>query len=707
MNKAGETWVKNYYFQGLGLDPEYGDSFESLYDQQTYFREFLVPMSFMCSGLTPDKYDFVKAEKGDNEATDYIMNKVRKLNIPNNLIQFFNGQRIGFAWMYVLRPLCAYIHQSSTEAEVISNLRLSWEAFMKDKDIRYAAFDGYSTDVAIIVDKKTQQPVGEIPDNFILYPTNVRAGLGTSVLKNAVQKPYYLLSDVEYSLLNEASEKNIFNKHDSWETELPVVSDEGAVVIRKYQWFMEDKPPVKVAQMMGDMPKSMIDSCGDALHALIVMRNEGSKMDLEIVDYIQKEEAKLVDDIDRPMAPGYRIYSDPAQDLSKMGFTCKELSEVIEIFCKENDLSKDISVQQLIDWYNADDNEPAPAPVQTATKFSDEAFKSVCEELHVPEWAVTESAMDLFMVANTMEEAYRSLIKFLSENVGSMESAVDQASSIGIPLSVINDAATSASNVDDFWKRVVAESSGVVDNKKSLVEDASSHGFPKEIVDKVSSAEYNVSTKAAFWQAMAEECMKSKVSPLGSLRSVSRDMGIPMDIISTFEGGEDDEAVTADFWKKMCEGLYGQRNERKLVDLDTLVRTASDVSIPADIVNDVITNQPSMVEESAFWMVMSGALANAYNEKAEITEAPAVEPEYFDAMHEAGVTMLNEIRSYINVNPDIKERMKITDCIQIYFRIVMGVMTNKDDILESLIEIRDEGGPETKSILDKVIPILE
>lgn len=656
MNKATSVWVMNYYFAGLGLPvPE---DYEEHFNQNTFFEQYSSPMFMLCSGLAYKDFDFAKADKGDFEAQSYLANEVPKLIEPNRLIQLFNNLNIGFAWMYILREICHYVSPTQDAGKVVSNVRAAYNKYMESHEIRYAVFDGDGTDVPIIIDKVTGKVCGSFSCECVIYPETVRASAGTSLLSNAMNKPYYQLAEVEERLLRDGLDKALFSESACKTVSLPYVTIDGAVEYRDVSFFDENKPPKDVVALFGAMPKSLIDSCGDEIHALIAMVEDGSQVSDAVRIYVDAIKNRLVDDFDAkdPASKCYGMLdnSDAARKLERQGYVVKDLSTLIEEFLNEFNMSKQCTMEQFLEFYcSGEDNTTPPAPPVTDTSDLDRKI----EELEAQVETLTKEKEELTKRNNELE------VKL--SNVPDLDYVAQVASKCNIKAEDIEAAKVASRTTDDFWVAIVYRLTRSIDYPEE----------PQPYESSVSSYATQQSLQLGVNPWFVEQAIKATPNGNDTL-----------------------------FFLELLKLILDNDAENAVADMATFASDLTALGLSDDEVNRILSSQVEEQSKSMLDLYKYAADYLAHNSAEQKVETK----EYVDKFEEAGALMLHRVRESISKDAGFENRFALTAVMYTYFRLLMGDTEKEyDEVVEALRTGAEEAKPQGKVIIEEARQLLE
>ena len=314
---------------------------------------------------------------------------------------------------------------------------------MKTHEIKYGSFGDNCSDVPIIIDKSSGLPAGTFPNECVIYPEHIRAGMGTRILDTARQKPYYMLSDMESVLLSEAKEKCILVDEAVKAIQAPYLTDEGAVIYKETRFDTPDRPDKEVMRIIGNLPKSLIDANKDELHALIAYVDDGAKVDDKVRMYVADIRNKIVDDFDdvKPHVPkNYLSTDEMVQKLEDAGFAT-ELSDALEGFMKERGVDGNVTLNQFLDWYKAGSKTAPPKP---ESSVDTESLLSELKNAGFSDEVCTWIKVNTFDSPTSILDAYKMLAKHLNQSGGeknymmSKAQAAEEAHKLRISNSIVN-----------------------------------------------------------------------------------------------------------------------------------------------------------------------------------------------------------------------------------------------------------------------------
>lgn len=696
MNKATSVWCQNYNFVALGLPvPE---DFEEFFKQDVFFKQYSSPMFMLCSGLKYEDFKFDVADKGDFEAQSYLANQVPKLIEPNRLIQLFNNLNVGFVWMYVLRDICRYVQPTTDPNKVVSNVRAAYNKYMVSHVIKYAVFDCDGTDVPVVVDLDTGKIVDSYPNECVIYPDNLRVTNGSRIFATAVNKPYYQLSEAEIALLDQGYDKGIVSETSAKKVSLPYVTVDGAVAYRDVCWRDTNKPPKDVVALYGAMSKSLIDSCGDELHALIAMVEDGATVSKEVSDYVAMIKSRLVDDFDKhdPASMCYGMYSnaDEARALEEQGYVVTELRTLLEDYCQEYNISKSCSIQQFLDFYSSGEDELTPPVAESATL--QETLNSV------------ESKM--FNVAKELEELKAKNAK---RNVATELEAL-RAENAKLKEELANSAKDlELEDLKAENAKLTEELHGVGFNLESSVKRATELGIDSDVVDGIARNHDDVET---FWEELLETVIHTAERPnepsiLSSKVSNYAEMSVlqlgvnPLFIEDAIKSsGNNDTTFLLEVLRKVTEGV---KKDEVHLDMGVVVKDLTELGMSDDDINRAFSTSPEDTadNDSDLYRI---AVSYLLSKKAATEEVKIVPKEYLDEFEGAGALMLNRVRKSIDADSSFENRGTLTDVMYTYFRLLMGdVNSERDEVIEALKTGAEKAQPQSKGIIEEAIRYLE
>lgn len=667
LNRGASAWLRSYKFEGLGLPvptdlPEY-------FSEDVYFKEYMAPICFIASGMSKEDFDFDLANTGTYEAQDYLMNKTKRLLIPNQLIQFFNNLGVGYAWMYVIRELCDYITPTDDKDQVVPLLKKSWRNYMQDHTLRYAVFDGAGVDVPVIINNGTETLAGSFPKEYVLYPEHLRAGRDTQILQNATKKPYYQLSGIELLLLQDAEKAGIAGESDYGVTRIPYITSEGAVEHREVTWKDDDVPPKEVMSYIGNMPKSVIDACGDEFHALIAMVDEGANVSDEIRMFVSTIRNKIVDDYDvpKPSVGAYVRTADAAVEarLKAEGFEFVEIAQYLRDYMESFEIPDTITLKQFFEWYETpgDDTAP-PTPIGQITSESDVDRIAVDMKADgFSEEDCTWIKTTTFGVATTVEDAYKALAKHLSAK-----------------LEEVSSTQLTSEAVDKV-------------NTNDLVVKSAELGFPRAMW-KDDSRIINEDTIEPdyFWRQIACNTLDQLRPTKENIKNNLSGIVILNEVIDKAVGeGHNCHEVYRSIIKQIVD-----ESKEKNSDL------ASFYSFTESVRSAI--GMPDISDADLY-----EAILESINKSPETSGEAADAALYVDIFDKVGATMLQRVRELIHKDSSIDTRAGMKPVLYAYFRIMMCNHEDPKEVegAKEALEERKQGATKHAiEILDEAIEIL-
>lgn len=678
MNKGAQKWVTDFKFRGLGIQPP-KDNIAEYYSEADYFKYFMAPVCFIASGIAYDDYNWKLAEKGGFDAQDYLTNELPKLVIPNTIITFFNDHSEGCAWMFVLRAICKYMPVTKQVADLIPNLTKVWNDLQaKEIEVRYACFDVDGVDVPVYCKKGTDEPFGYVPDQRIIYPTDVRAKFGSKLVNNAVHKSYNMLGKGEFELVKAAVDNNLISKADLKKVRVPYITDDGKVEYKEVDALDYDKPSRDVMALFANLPKAMVDEAGDEIHALVMMVEDGMQVSDDVRQYVDSAKRKLVDDYD---------YSKPNWDSMKYAdgdktdgdYQWMDFDVLLEEYIKTFDISGECSINQLISYMRASDDSPTPSPVvhkATVGTVKDDIGKLVAitpdEEFNILRTEILKTfGVDTDQTQITAESIHNQLSAYSSIATDDERKTVAlYAAETMLPLSV-------SEKIYDMIEGVeveVTEDSAlsVIDKLVSAQAFTDARQFLQGVLDKINGGvhkdnHYKVTTEAE------EAGIRARLADAESKPSAMEPNELINETVRLIASLEEYDAV-----KVMARIMRSCQIE--------CIRDALHESCSEEEIAHIT---PAKTEESFEEVVQricdedtAARLVLAFTSNSSYEPAKR---EYVDKFEEIGAYMLHEVRAEINRDPSVENRSTMTDILYRYFRIMMcDVAVDGETVLDEI-----------------------
>ena len=386
MSKSSDAWLSSAKYGVFGIKPP-AEMETSLEDNLAYVRRFLVPAAFMISGMSKDEFDFKKANSGTNESLQYLSSLIGGSD-TNKLISILNAVSNSPAWMLYLPSL---VDLYKYDGNLSSSIRSAVAEYFKTHRKAYGVCYNNGTDVEVILDS-SGKPLPEYPSTTILYPEEYLAlhtiRHGTNTLSNLLHKEWWRYTKQDKNLLNQipwlvASDFSVF--------EIPILRDDASVVYEDRTYLTPGNPPDEVLDLYTKLPESLLKEYGgNKVYTLVAYCSDNpdtlkSEAGIEFVHnlsaVIEKAHPHPVQSAASLSGvcvtlPEASKMEDFAKQIEEAGYVTKSLSDAIKDYLSDFELDPGITVQQLIDFINADEDGEPPVPFNK-DKFAAEVYNKI------------------------------------------------------------------------------------------------------------------------------------------------------------------------------------------------------------------------------------------------------------------------------------------------------------------------------------------
>lgn len=373
MSKASDRWIRERYYLLMGLETP-ADKISLQQFNNTYYTDFLIPATFIVSGKSKEEFDFSKVSEINATAVKYLADMAGGDQI-NQLISILYRLYPIPVWMLFLKDLVDVYEYTGLLSQ---SLRNALDKYMETHSIAYATYSQNATDIQIVVDKGTGKPLSAYPEKMYIYSEdevnhyNIKHGSNTVL--DVCEKPWYQYDAFDRHLID-----NMTYDVTSllYEFETPVYDrSNGEIVNMRYTYLSSDKPPAEVAELLRLLPSALVDVYGDPINALAAyVKNNPSQLTTEEAkQYISEYErlyasaepkvssADVSVKLPEPVYTALTDTVDTTTELQKLGYVVRDGADVIRDYMTLNELSGDITVNDLIHYMEDDTEKFHPKP---------------------------------------------------------------------------------------------------------------------------------------------------------------------------------------------------------------------------------------------------------------------------------------------------------------------------------------------------------
>lgn len=372
MSKASNRWIEERYYTLMGLECPADANFQQPQFNNEYVTDFLIPATFMASGKTREEFDFDKVKEVNAVSLKYLSECASASDI-NQVISIMYRTYKTPVWMLYLKDLVPlYVY----DGLLSSSLQKAVNKYMETHKIAYATYSADSTDIMIVTDADGK-PIAGYPDNCYIYTdeevSHYDIKHGSCTVIDVCEKAWYSYDDFDKHLIDTMTYAVDGLMHSF---PCPMYDESsGEVFNGSYTYLSKNKPPAEIAELMSLLPSALIEEYGDPVNALsaYVKGNPNQVTTPEAKSFIEKynqlyaAKAPKIEassaKVDIPTLVPHPCDTDETQsELEKMGYVTKDMDEVIKEYCREYNLSTDISVADLIRYMNDDTDSFMPKP---------------------------------------------------------------------------------------------------------------------------------------------------------------------------------------------------------------------------------------------------------------------------------------------------------------------------------------------------------
>lgn len=427
MSKSSDAWLSSAKYGAFGIKPP-AKIESSLSDNLDYVKRFLVPAAYMISGLSKEEFDFNKANSGTNESLQYLSGLIGGSE-TNKLISIMNAISSSPAWMLYLPSLVDLYHY---DGNLSNSIRAAVNEYFKTHKRAYGVCYSNGTDVEVIVDNNGK-PLPDYPETTVLYPDSYLSvhtvRHGTNTLSNLLHKEWWKYTKMDRELL--ASIPWLVES-DFSVYEVPMLKDDATIIYEDRTYLTPGNPPDEVLDLYTKLPESLLkEYSGNHVYALVaycvdnpdIFKTEestefvrGLSATIEQVHPHSEQENITATDfcVELPKAaPGVDI----TKQLEDAGYETKSFSEAITDYLADFELHPEITVKQLIDFINSEDNSESPVPFDK-DKFAAEVYNKI-------DWkGIEQDTIDSIDKVTVMQEQLR-IAKVPEEMVSEIVNALN------------------------------------------------------------------------------------------------------------------------------------------------------------------------------------------------------------------------------------------------------------------------------------------
>lgn len=241
---------------------------ESDIDPQDFINYYVVPLVYICR--KPTAYIDYRQISGKDE--DFILNYLQKIPCsiaPEELAKVLREEYPVAIYTFLLHELCDA--KSKVKDTTIQDVKNIMNHLLQENKLATVSFDRAYKDVRVPICSKTRIPLGDYPENFVIYPRTMGVSPGGHTLFNLAKTPYYKLNNQQTTLLQSAVKYGVLLESDLCELTMRV--PDGTVLTERTMTVLsEDKVPSDVIALLNSIPRPFLEMHGNdefkALHAL-------------------------------------------------------------------------------------------------------------------------------------------------------------------------------------------------------------------------------------------------------------------------------------------------------------------------------------------------------------------------------------------------------------------------------------------------------
>lgn len=242
-------------------------------DPQEFINFYIVPLVFLCQKSTAH-IDFGRISGKDE---DFILEYLQKIPCsiaPEELAAVLRKEYPVAIYTFLLHELCSA--KSKAKDATIQDIRNIMNHLLQENPMATVSFDRKYKDVRVPICRTTRIPLGDYPENFVIYPKAMGIPSGGHTLFNLAKTPYYKLNKQQTSLLKSAINYGVLLEEDLHAVTMRVPSGK-ELVERAITVMSEDKIPSDVIALLQNIPKPFLEMHdNNEFYALRALANDAN-----------------------------------------------------------------------------------------------------------------------------------------------------------------------------------------------------------------------------------------------------------------------------------------------------------------------------------------------------------------------------------------------------------------------------------------------
>lgn len=330
-----DRWAAAYYFTDLGLTVP--DDISDYYTLETYLQKFLVPVKILTTIVPQKSIEFGVIGKYD-EGTYAYLDALPVFMSIGKFSAYMTSKFGTKCWRHCMVDIIKVL--SADVEDPLARIDDAIDKVLYNYSKKLVTFDLEGADTLIYVHNLTHAPIGDYPEELVVYPDSVTAFPGKHTLYELSQKEPIQLTQDEKKVLTAAVNVPLLSRDDllSGRCYMPIGKELGYVEVDALSPFL---PPRCVIDIINIMPDSLVEKHGDEYHALAayIAGCQPSTVEPDIFVYLEQ----IKEFLSSPTVQDRDVIQ--AKKVSEERIYIRDL---LREFCEENKVNMDCTINQFL-----------------------------------------------------------------------------------------------------------------------------------------------------------------------------------------------------------------------------------------------------------------------------------------------------------------------------------------------------------------------